>query len=87
MDFSFNPRAYGAPKPQYAPDTSERTKGTKCDGCPCFEVLQRKTHGGITERYWCNALHGRIDPWDCKCPLDGERVTMEPPKFNRQRRL
>jgi len=53
------------------PNGSEETKGSKCHGCESFEVLV--THSkrlGDSERYWCNKLRSRVNPWRVICPKE-----------------
>lgn len=44
------------------------TKGCKCDGQKCFEVLIRKHKMGDEVRYWCSNMRGYFDPFNSKCP-------------------
>ena len=64
-------------------NTSDKTKGTRCDGCPSFEVLVRRKRYKDEESYWCTLAHGYINPFDCVCPKDGQKIKRIKPEFNR----
>ena len=51
---------------------SNGLRGTKCYGCNSVEVLERKRCRILTEVYWCESVHGYIDPKAVKCPLAGD---------------
>lgn len=63
--------------------SSPDTRGTYCDGKPCFEVLLRRHKRTESETYWCGQLHGYFNPFDCECPKDGKRIELPKPEFNR----
>ena len=64
-------------------NTSQKTKGTYCDGCASFEVLQRKRKFHTDETYWCDRLKGYFEPATMcleKCPRR-EKVKPYKPRF------
>lgn len=65
--------------------TSPNTKGTNCDGQPCFEVLVRRHRHVDAERYWCGYLHTYFDPEGFECPKreTGNEAERGKPQFNR----
>lgn len=40
----------------------DESKGFKCDGKRCFEVLKRKHRFYVETRYWCDDARGYFDP-------------------------
>ena len=42
--------------------TCDESKGFKCDGKRCFEVLMRKHRFSVETRFWCDVKRGYFDP-------------------------
>lgn len=44
--------------------------GTKCDGCPCMVVKDNSRYRTKPPEYWCEHLHGMVDPCRVECDYD-----------------
>ena len=61
--------SFGMKHTRPARHSSEAIVGTKCDGCKCMEVIERKRMGAAYEVYWCSKKHGAVDPQTAECDV------------------